>query len=292
MTPLSCAGTRERLHAFHDGELAVGDQIAVGAHVGWCPSCAAELAELRTIGAALQTLAHGRAVRSGVAMGSRDQAAGFNAAVVARVKAEREASAFARMRMMFDDPHLIYAGFGAAASTVTCVIVVLGMLSFASAGHPDAPEEPADSLAAMQSSLANLAAFECDATGEAATGSACRERRLERAQRANEIAAQDAVFALDLVVTRQGPLASLQMLKGAAHRTSGQVELIEGLLDAVSRSSFDARPVVLPASTRIARVVTSATFRAGQPVLVPGVPGALGLPGVDVPLPPMKKHTA
>lgn len=289
MTPLSCAGTRERLQAFHDHELTVGDQIAVGAHLEWCESCATALDELQVIGAAVQRLAHRRAALSGVAVGARDEAVGFNAAVVARVKAEREASAWARMRLMFDDLHLVYAGLGAAASTMTCVIVVLGMLSFANAGQPDAPEAPVDSLAAMQSSFANLAVFECDATGEAVTGSACRERRIERAQRANEVAAQDAVFALDRVVTQhQGRLANLQTLKGSARRASGpgpvsqvalQVQLIEGLLDAVSRSRFDARPVVLPASSSIARVVTSATFRAGRPV------------PTDVPLPPRKKHT-
>jgi hypothetical protein len=284
MTPLSCARTRERLQAFHDGELTVADQIAVGAHVEWCDSCAASLDDLRTIGAALQTLAHGRAAQSGVAMGSGEDAVGFNAAIVARVKAERETSAFARVRLMFDDLHLIYAGFGAAASTITCVIVVLGMLSFANAGQPDAPVVPADSLAAMQSSFANLAVFECDASGEAVTGAVCRERRLERAQRANEMAAQDAVFALELIVTHQGRLANLQALKGGAYRASGQaeldVELIDGLLDAVSQSSFDSGPSVVPASSSPARVETSATFRAGQPM------------PVDVPLPPMKRHTA
>jgi anti-sigma factor RsiW len=286
MTPLGCDGTLERLHSFHDGELPVGDQIAVGAHVEWCGSCAAALAELQAIGGALQALAHGRAARSGVAMGLGEEAVGFNAAVVARVTAEREASAFARVRLMFDDLHLVYAGFGAAVSTMTCVIVVLGMLSFANAGQPDSSIVPVDSLAAMQSSFANLALFECDASGEAVTGAVCRERRMERARRANEMAAQDAVFALELIVTQPDRLGRLQRLKGSTHRTSGRVEgdieLIEGLLDAVSRSSFEARPIALPASSSIARVVTSATFRAGQPAA----------PAVDVPLPPMKKPTA
>ena len=47
MKTLSCASSRRLLQAFHDGELAIGDQIAVGAHVEWCPRCARALADVR-----------------------------------------------------------------------------------------------------------------------------------------------------------------------------------------------------------------------------------------------------
>ena len=36
MKALSCGATRRRLQAFHDGELAFGEQIAVSAHIDWC----------------------------------------------------------------------------------------------------------------------------------------------------------------------------------------------------------------------------------------------------------------
>ncbi len=60
MKTLSCAATRRRLPDFHDGELAVGEQIAVSAHVEWCPRCARALADIREIGAALQRALPGR----------------------------------------------------------------------------------------------------------------------------------------------------------------------------------------------------------------------------------------
>ena len=41
MKPLTCAAARRRLHAFHDGELPVADQIAVEAHIDRCDECAA-----------------------------------------------------------------------------------------------------------------------------------------------------------------------------------------------------------------------------------------------------------
>ena len=51
MKALTCAATRRRLQAFHDGELSVGDQIAVGAHLEWCDECAAALDDLQLLGA-------------------------------------------------------------------------------------------------------------------------------------------------------------------------------------------------------------------------------------------------
>ena len=47
MKALTCAATRRRLHAFHDGELTVSEQIAVAAHLDWCDSCARALDEFQ-----------------------------------------------------------------------------------------------------------------------------------------------------------------------------------------------------------------------------------------------------
>ena len=71
MKTLSCASARQRLQAFHDRELAVGDQIAVSAHVDWCQRCARTLAEIREVGSALHAVLPGRLTLS------REEAAGF-----------------------------------------------------------------------------------------------------------------------------------------------------------------------------------------------------------------------
>ena len=57
MKALTCAATRRRLHAFHDHELDVRDQIAVAAHLEWCEECAEQLRELRAIQMTLNALA-------------------------------------------------------------------------------------------------------------------------------------------------------------------------------------------------------------------------------------------
>jgi len=60
----------------------------------------------------------------------------FTESVVSRLKAEEDASFLARMREMFDDMHLVYAGLGAAAATAVCIVIMLGMMRFATTTGP------------------------------------------------------------------------------------------------------------------------------------------------------------
>src|SRR6185503_5065749 len=148
--------------------------------------------------------------------------------VVSRLKAEDDASLFSRVRAMFEDMRLGYAGLGAAAATAVCVVIMLGMMRFATDGRPD-------SLAAIMSLMATP--LECDSGNDLTDASGCRARWAERFQRANESAEQDAVFTLESIVTRHGRLSSLAVLREARHAAAiDQVQLIEGLLAVVSRA--------------------------------------------------------
>jgi hypothetical protein len=265
MKPFSCAVTRRRLQAYHDRELAIADEIGVGAHLEWCDGCAAALDDVRAVRETLRGLVPGRL------MLSQEEADVFTATVVNRLKAEDEASLFAQMRVMFEDMRLGYAGLGAAAATIVCVVIMLGMMRFATNERPD-------SLAAIVNVLA--IPLECESGSDLTDASACRARWAERFQRANESAEQDAVFSLEAIVTRQGRVSSLAVLRGASHHTAvGQVQLIEDLLDVVSRSRLDASlPMQRPVVVNMLRLVEHATVRANKP------PTAL-----DVPLPPKKR---
>ena len=202
MRPLTCTATRRRLQAFYDGELPVADQIAVQAHMDWCDACAATLEDLRFLGTALRNCALGHDSLS------HEEATALAATVVSRRKAEQDASFFARAQRMFDDMHLVYAGVGATAATAVCVVIMLSMLRFASFGRPDATpaaDGRSDSLAAMLDVLATPGSS-ADAM---AIDSASHARWAARLQAANETAEQDAVFALDAIVTRDGRLPNL-----------------------------------------------------------------------------------
>jgi len=225
MKPLTCAAARRRLQAFHDQELAVADQIAVSAHLAWCDSCADTLAELAAVGSMLHALAPGRAVLSQVDMGV------FTETVVSRVKAEEDASFLARVREAFDDMHLVYAALGAATATAVCIVIMLSMMRFATTDRPD-------SLAAVMTVLATP--LECESGNDITDASGCRARWAERFARANESDEQEAVFALEAVLLRQGHLANLEALRRARRPASiEEREVIEELLDVVSRSRLD-----------------------------------------------------
>jgi hypothetical protein len=213
MTPLSCETTERLLQAFYDDELPVADQIAVNAHLEWCDRCGASLAELRALGSAMVALAPGRAALS------NEEAAVFNATVVSRLKAEDAASLLARMRDMFADIRLVYAGVGSAVSCAVCVVIMLGMMRFATNERPD-------SLAAIVTLVATP--LECEAGSGITDARECRTRWEARFRNANESAEQDSVFALDAVVTHQsGHLADLEVLRTGRRAAAGQAKAIE-----------------------------------------------------------------
>lgn len=264
MKTLSCASTRRRLQAFHDEELAIGDQIAVAAHVEWCPRCARALNDIREVGSALQDLLPRR-----LPLSSED-AAVFTGTVVNRLKAEDAASLFSRVRVMFEDMRLGYAGLGAAAATVVCVATVLTMMAFA-------PRERPDSLRAMMTVISTP--LDCEGFDLSDT-TGCRARWAERFQRANEWAEQDAVFALEIMLTRQGEGTNFKVpRKRRSHASADQAQIIDGLLDLVQQARLD-QGLELRLPTAI-YLLEQTTVRASKQ------PAAL-----DVPLPLPKKRAS
>jgi hypothetical protein len=264
MKTLSCAATRKRLQAFHDGELAIGEQIAVSAHVEWCTRCARALADIREIGSALQAVLPGRLTLS------QEDAAVFTGTVVSRFSAEDAASLFSRVQVMFSDMRLGYAGFGAMAATMVCVVIMLTMMHFA-------PKERPDSLRAMMGVISTP--LDCDAF-DLSDSTGCRARWAERFQRANEWAEQDAVFALEIVVTRQGGLANITLLRRArSHASADQAQIIDGLLDLVQQARLD-QPLEMRLPTAIYLQEQTTVRASKQPT------------PLDVPLPQPKKRAS
>ena len=263
MKALTCAATRRRLDAYHDRELAAADQIAVEAHLDWCGDCAATVAGMRSAGAALRALAPGRAVLSS------EEATGFGIAVVSRLAAERELSMGASIRAMFDDHRLVYVGLSAVVAATVSLALIVGMMRFGTDYRPD-------SLAAILHLMATP--FECNHTSEVPAAVACRARWVERFQRAKESAEQDAVFTLAAIVTHNGRVANLSVLRASRHDAIGQAEVIEELLDAVSRARSAPQPTEL--SGEMVRMVATETVRAAKPR------------ALDVTLPPAKRVTS
>jgi hypothetical protein len=255
MKVLTCAAVRRRLDAFYDRELAVHDQIAVGAHLDWCDHCAATYDAMRRVGATLRAAAPGRGAASMRGAASRDEETRFTTTVVSRLNAERNASMTASIRLAFQDLRLVYVGVSAAVAATVCLAVMMGMMRFAAVSRPD-------SLAAILNVMATP--FECETTSEVPDALACRARWVERFQRANESAEQDAVFTLDAIVIHDGRVANLAVLRASRRDASGQAEVIEELLDTVSRARSATQPTEL--SGEMVRMVTTETVRASKPL--------------------------
>ena len=258
MKALNCTAARRRLNAFHDDELSIEDQIAIGAHLDWCDRCAAEFAELRLVRSALRAGVR-RAAMSG------EETASFQAAVVNRIRAEWTASVSAQLRGMFEDMHLVYAALGAAGATIVCVVAMLGMMHFATIERPD-------SLAALVNLLGSPGS---NANPVPLDARILMPRALDAAFYAtSDVSREDGAFALSGVVTREGRVANVELLNtsGAQARAEDTDQAIENLMDAVSRARFEpARVDGSPIAVNMVWIVAQTTVRADPQPLDPGV---------------------
>jgi anti-sigma factor RsiW len=238
---LNCAATKRRLQEFHDEELPVAEQISVGAHLEWCTDCAAAFAELRIVRTALRKAA-------GHATLSEDEQGTLSAAVISRVRAERTASFFVRVRAMFDDMHLVYAGAGAAAAALFCVLSVSTMLSFA---QPGSNRNPVSLSGHVLAPVALNGGF---------------------ATLIDPADASDSVFMIRAVITREGTVENPELVRA----TSGLLPIAPGtqgaktaetLMGAVSRARFEpARVDGLPVAVNMVWMVANTTVRADKPL--------------------------
>jgi hypothetical protein len=274
MNVLLCSEARLLLEEYHDEELPVGDQIAVRAHLEWCAECSAVLAELRLLHMALRARSASEAV---LVAGDR---AAFQAAVVSRASAEEHESWPVRVRELLDDMHVVYAGIGAAAATVFCVIVMLSMMRFATRERPD-------SLAAIVSLLASpkVAVEDVNAPGTnqnpvAIDAGMLMPRALDQLF-LSAASSTDQVFTLSAVVTREGRLVNLEWhsASGRAPKAgSAEAETVDTLLSTVSLARFEpARVAGLPVAVNMVWLVANTTVRASK--------AGMDIPDVGVPAP-------
>jgi hypothetical protein len=259
MKPLGGGAVRRRLHAFHDGELTVSEQIAVGTHLERCSDCAVLCAELRQIGAALRAAAP-RQVNSW----ADEEAASFREAIVDRARAEQTVALPVRMRKMFEDMHLVYAGLGGVAAALVSVAVMLGMMRFATNANPE-------SLA----TLVNLLAPGSNRNPVHADPFVQMPRALDQSfSTAGDIESGEAVFTLSAVVTREGRVANLELVRANDLPTvtpgTDEAKLVEDLMGAVSKARFEpASKAGLPVAVNMVWIVAHTTVR--------GKAGPLGL---------------
>lgn len=229
MKALGCRGVRRRLAAFHDGELSLSERSSVRAHLGACRHCKIELRHVATIGSAVRRAAE-------IRHQSTTDLKALREGIVARLEAERQASWTFRMRDLFDDMHLVWAGVGGAVFTIACVGLLASMFQFGTAERPD-------SMAAIMYAMASPPGSNVNPMNVSAG-----QMLLPRGDADRPVWVSgpndDAVVALAAVVTREGQVSNLEFLQadeltrsGRGTRVGGKREIVE-LLDAVSRARF------------------------------------------------------
>ena len=246
MKPLSCVATRRRLSAFLDGELPVADVVAVDGHMRRCRSCADELAAMRGVGEVL------RARSVAAAANCASDLDDLEKDIMSRLAAEREESVSAQMSRAFQDMRLGLAALCSTGATMVSGLLVVGIFYFAPAS-----ERP-DSLAGMMETL-----------GAPAIGMDSRvlsPRSWETGALPDGlISEEDDVFALAAVVTRNGRIASPEVL--STQLSEAERARLSRLLDGISRARFEpARLRGAAVSVKTVFVLASTTVRAKMPV--------------------------
>jgi hypothetical protein len=264
MKDLTCAAALRVLQPFHDDELPVSSQIAVSAHVDQCEACAAALADLVRLGSILRASAPGRTPLI------CDEAAALASTVVNRAKAEHDASFGARLHDLLEDLPVLYAGVGASLATTMCLVLMLGMMRFATI-------ERSDSLAGILNFLATQGSNENPFVVDARV---MMPRALDTTFSSDELlvvgedylggsrTGRDAVVTLSAVVTREGTVANLELLGDGRDAALGAPDIndtkrVEELMGAVSRARFEpATRRGLPVAVNMVWLVTHTTVRA------------------------------
>jgi len=277
---VGCDYARQRLDAFADGELPMGDQVLVETHLRWCQTCAARLEDAQTIGDSLRLTARAHAHAGNTHMDDTGGMPGelgralatMQAEVLARANTEYEQSFSARVEELFSDMRLWWPALGATVAVALSVGVASNVWKATSTEQPT-------SLAAMIESLAE-------------PGSNRNPQRLDAAMylpRLEDGAAfddamlaehhdnyQDELYAVAAVLTREGTVGDYALLeRGGVQRlpAAGDGEALEAL-HAVRQSRFAPaqRPGGQVVAVNMVWLFARTTVKASHQTIDLGIP--------------------
>ncbi|HUR35165.1 MAG TPA: anti-sigma factor [Vicinamibacterales bacterium] len=273
MKVLICEETRPLLEEYHDDELPVGDQIAVRAHLEWCDECSAVFTDLRLMRGVVRAVARGQSLLD------QEDRITFQAGVISRARAEERVSWPVRLREVLDDMHIVYAGVGAAAATVFCVLILMSMMRFATQERPDSLAAIVSLLAAPKTAPVDENAPGTNRNPVVVDARMLMPRALDQLFLAAASATDESAFTLSAVVTREGRLVNLEW-----HSPSGRPpkagsrerETVDTLLSTASLARFEpARVQGLPVAVNMIWLVANTTVRAPKAALDLPVPAPL-----------------
>lgn len=199
MHEVPCATVQDRLEAFHDGELSIDERVVIQNHLGECVSCTLVSDEIALVGAGLRDLA-------GEFTAYDTTASRISAHVLERLKVEEELSIRAQVADWFSDMHLVWAGLGASMATLICVVGSASVLHAASQERPNSMAR-AISVLASPGSNDNPIRLNYEMNAPRAVNDA-----------AIEMSEEDVEYALSAVVSREGRVQGVEVIKNTPGR--------------------------------------------------------------------------
>ena len=188
-----CVDVRERLEAFHDGEVPIEERIAIQNHLTECVACTLEAKDLASLSSVLRDF-------SAYSADLSDEPQRISDRVLERLRVEEQFSIRSQFSRLFQDMHLVWAGLGATAATLICVI---GSASVLHATNQERPNSMARVIAVLASPGSNDNPLRLNY--EMMAPRAVTDAALEMSE-------EDAQYALSAVVSREGRVQGVEML--------------------------------------------------------------------------------
>jgi hypothetical protein len=247
MHVLPCDRVREDLAAFHDGELPMDERVLIQGHLQECVACRLEAASLAELSDVMRTMIS-------AVPGRRDGDSGrITNAVLERIRVENQLSFTTRVRGLFEDMHLVWAGLGASLATLFCVFASAGVLQAASQERPD-------SLAGIISTIVSA-----DTANPMRLASTVIENRaLLDTTEAMQSTGGDTELMLSALVTREGRIQNLEVLEEQARALHVKPEIMLAMIEAASQARFERQAGHLPGVINVVWLVTMTTVK-GRP---------------------------
>lgn len=287
MHAVSCEDVQDRLEEFHDDELPLDQRIAIQSHLHDCVTCSLVAADLDELRRSL------RAAASQLPDRDAPEAERLPRRVVERLRVEEQFSLQAEVRSWFQDMHLVWAALGATAAMLFCLVGSVSVLHAASQERPD-------SLAGLITFLANPGSNQNPVrldTRMLAPRYRTDDDSLMAVPQMPDDADADAVFAVSAVVTREGRIQNLELLRG--DRTLGprkvRPDVLFAMLQAASQVEFEpakSTPTGDPVAVSMVWVLANTTVKGSttdEVILVRRPPASATQIG---PVPPAPKPAA
>ena len=250
---LGCDAAREMLQPFVDRELSMAEQVELESHLRWCDTCAARVEDLRVIGAGVRL----GAAMPGLHVEDPRALAVIQSEVLTRIRAEHDQSLSVRWRELFADMRFFWPAIGATAAVAVCFYAVTSVNRVVRA---EQPYSMADRISALANPGSDRNPLQLDSRMLA-------PRPLDHGSSLDLMPAEEVVFALAAVVTREGRVANFELLgpDESAH--------VSALLEAVKQSRFTpARTSGGAVAVNVVWLLTRTTVKAS---IDPNDPGSL-----------------